>query len=81
MADDVGECVAVDVGLELPACRVRVPGADVFGLEALELLLRAEFVGLYGQSVDAPGPDDGGHIPYWSLSNSGRCCFLLVRWR
>jgi len=64
VADNVGECVAVDVGLELPACRVRVPGADVFGLEALEFLLRTEFVGLYGQSEDAPGPEFGGYIPY-----------------
>ena len=46
VADDGGERVAVDVGAPLPAGRVRVPGADVLGLQALELLLRAEFVGL-----------------------------------
>ncbi len=39
-------CVAVDVGLPLPARRVGVPRADVLGLEPLELLLVAEFVGL-----------------------------------
>lgn len=44
--DDAGLGVAVDVGLPLPAGRVWVAGADVFGLEPLELLLRAEFVGL-----------------------------------
>lgn len=64
VADNVGECVAVDVGLELPARRVGVPGADVFGLEALEFLLRAEFVGLYAKSVRAPGPNYGGYVPY-----------------
>jgi hypothetical protein len=36
----------VDVGLPLPARRVRVTGADVLGLEPLEFLLGAEFVGL-----------------------------------
>lgn len=46
MPDDAGFGVAVDVGLPLPARGVRVPGADVLGLEALELLLRAELVGL-----------------------------------
>lgn len=46
VADDAGLGVAVDVGLPLPARRVRVAGADVLGLEALELLLRAELVGL-----------------------------------
>lgn len=46
MPDDAGLGVAVDVGLPLPARGVRVPGADVLGLEALELLLRAELVGL-----------------------------------
>lgn len=64
VADNVGECVAVDVGLELPAGRVGVPGADVFGLEALEFLLRAEFVGLCVQLVRAPGPNYKGYIPY-----------------
>lgn len=39
MADDGGVCVAVDVGLELPAGRVWVTRADELGLEALELLL------------------------------------------
>jgi hypothetical protein len=39
--------VAVDVGLPLPARRVRVPRADVLGLEPLEFLLVAEFVGLF----------------------------------
>jgi hypothetical protein len=36
----------VDVGLPLPARRVRVSRADVLGLEPLEFLLVAEFVGL-----------------------------------
>lgn len=57
MADNVRECVAVDVGLELPARRVGVPGADVFGLEALEFLLRAEFVGLYCAVSKCPGSE------------------------
>lgn len=46
MPNDAGLCIAVDVGLPLPARRVRVPGTDVLGLEALKLLLRSEFVGL-----------------------------------
>lgn len=46
MADDARVCVAVDVGLPLPARRVRVAGADELGLEPLEFLLGAEFVGL-----------------------------------
>lgn len=48
VADDAGLGVAVDVRLPLPAGRVRVPGADVLGLEPLELLLGAELVGLCG---------------------------------
>jgi hypothetical protein len=39
--------VTVDVGLPLPARRVRVPRADVLGLQPLEFLLVAEFVGLF----------------------------------
>lgn len=46
MPDDARLGVAVDVGLPLPARRVRVARPDVFGLEALELLLRAQLVGL-----------------------------------
>lgn len=46
MADDAGLGVAVDVGLPLPGRGVWVAGADVFRLQALELLLRAELVGL-----------------------------------
>lgn len=46
MPNDAGLGIAVDVGLPLPARRVRVPGTDVLGLEALKLLLRSEFVGL-----------------------------------
>lgn len=46
MPNDAGLGVSVDIGLPLPARRVRVPGPDVLGLEALELLLRAELVGL-----------------------------------
>lgn len=64
MTDDAGLGVAVNVGLPLPARRVRVPGANVLGLEALELLLRAELVGLwvegdevsiFGQELDGRG--------------------------
>lgn len=36
----------MNVGAPLPARRVGVAGADVLGLQALELLLGAEFVGL-----------------------------------
>lgn len=46
MPDDAGLGVAMDVGFPLPTRRVRVPGPDVLGLKALELLLRAELVGL-----------------------------------
>ena len=46
MAGDGGERVAVDVGAPFPAGGVRVASADVLGLEALEFLLGAEFVGL-----------------------------------
>ena len=44
VADDARVRVAVDVGLPLPAVGVRVAGADVFGLQPLELLLRSELV-------------------------------------
>lgn len=44
--DDAGLGVAVDVGLPLPARRVRVPRTNVLGLQALEFLLGAELVGL-----------------------------------
>jgi hypothetical protein len=43
---EAGVGVAMDVGLPLPACRVGVASAYVFGLETLEFLLGAEFVGL-----------------------------------
>lgn len=46
MPDDARLGVAVDVGLPLPARRVRVARPDVFGLQALEFLLGAELVGL-----------------------------------
>ena len=46
MADDGRVRVALDVGAPLPAGRVGVAGADVLGLEALELLLVAKLVGL-----------------------------------
>lgn len=55
MADDAGLGVAVDVGLPLPARRVRVAGADVLGLEALELLLRAELIGLWEEGEEKGG--------------------------
>jgi len=50
VAGDARVGVAEDVGLPLPAGRVRVPCADVLGLQALEFLLRAELVGLRGGS-------------------------------
>lgn len=46
VADQARVSVAHDVGLPLPARRVGVAGANVLLLEALELLLRAKFVGL-----------------------------------
>lgn len=52
MPDDAGLGVAVDVGLPLPARGVRVPGTDVLGLEALELLLCAELVGHFDLCVE-----------------------------
>ena len=50
MAGDGRVRVALDVGPPLPARRVRVAGADVLCLEALEFLLGAELVGLAGVS-------------------------------
>jgi len=47
VAHQAGVGVTVDVGLPLPAGRVWMAGADVLGLEPLELLLRAELVGLF----------------------------------
>ena len=64
VADDVGKCVAVDVGLELPARRVGVAGTDVLGLEALEFLLRAQLVGLGGLSERITDSMDGGDAPF-----------------
>lgn len=46
MPNDAGLSVAVDVCLPLPARRVGVPRSDVLRLQALQLLLRAELVGL-----------------------------------
>lgn len=54
--NDAGLGVAVDVGLPLPARRVRVAGANVLGLEALELLLGAELVGLQRDTVPVSNP-------------------------
>ncbi len=47
MSDIRGVRVAVDVGGPVVFGRVGVAGADVAGLEGLELLLGAEFVGLW----------------------------------
>ena len=44
--------VSVDVGCPFEFCGVGVAGAYVAGLELLELLLRAEFVGLVGGEVE-----------------------------
>lgn len=66
MADHAGLGVAVDVGLPLPARRVRVACADVLGLEALELLLRAQLVGLRG----------GGGVLVWLIT---ACHHVSVR--
>lgn len=46
MAGDGRVRVALDVGAPFPAGSVGVTGADVLGLEALEFLLVAKFVGL-----------------------------------
>lgn len=46
MTSDGGVCVAVDVGLELPAGRVWVAGTDELGLEAFKFLLVAQLIGL-----------------------------------
>lgn len=48
MADVGGVRVAVDVGGPFVLGGVGVTCADVTGLELLQLLLSAEFVGLYG---------------------------------
>lgn len=70
MPDDAGLGVAVDVGLPLPARGVWVPSTDVLGLEALELLLCAELVGLRSmcQFNQCSGRDDqigmGRGIPF-----------------
>lgn len=49
MSNDAGLGVAVNVGFPLPAGRVGVAGADVLGLQPLELLLGAQLVGLQGE--------------------------------
>ncbi len=46
VSDDARVGVAKDVGLPLPARRVRVASADVLGLQALELLLVTKLVRL-----------------------------------
>lgn len=46
VTDNTRVGVAMDVGLPFPARRVGVSGANVFGLEAFQLLLGTEFVGL-----------------------------------
>lgn len=64
VADDAGFGIAVDVGLPLPARRVRVSRADVLGLQPLELLLRAQFVGLESPEaklVSFSGVTEGCH--------------------
>jgi len=57
---DVGRvAVAVDVGRPFVLCGVGVAGADVAGLELLELLLGAEFVGLGGGGGGVSGEGKG----------------------
>lgn len=46
MTDNTRIGIAMNVGLPFPARRVGVSCADVFGLEAFQLLLGTEFVGL-----------------------------------
>lgn len=46
VSGDARVCVAVDVGLPLPARCVRVSSADELGLEPFEFLLVSEFIGL-----------------------------------
>lgn len=54
MSDIACQTIAVDVGRPFEFGGVGVAGADVAGLELLELLLRAEFVGLErGVRVDS----------------------------
>ncbi len=50
----------MDVGGPVVLCRVGVAGADVAGLEGLELLLGAEFVGLEGEGGGLVGGKEGG---------------------
>jgi len=61
--------VAVDVGRPFVLCGVGVAGADVAGLELLELLLGAEFVGLGGGGgVSGEGKGKWGGwegVPLW----------------
>ena len=65
MPGDARVCVAVDVGLPLPARRVRVSGADELGLEPLEFLLVAEFIGLLMRVVSICGMVSGrDNVPF-----------------
>lgn len=56
VADDGRVRVALDVGAPLPAGRVGVAGTNVLGLEALELLLVTELVGLGALSASLLRP-------------------------
>ena len=65
MPGEARVCVAVDVGLPLPARRVGVSRADVLGLEPLEFLLVAELVGLFVLLlVVEKGFGKGGNGPF-----------------
>jgi hypothetical protein len=46
VANNAGICVSVDVGFPLPRCCVWMPCPDELGLQTLEFLLGAKFVGL-----------------------------------
>lgn len=75
MSDDGRERVAVDVGAPFPARRVGVAGAYIFRLKALELLLRAEFVGLRRKLVSVlqnKYRNSVKHIPWlvWFVSKA-----------
>ncbi len=65
----------MDIACPFEFCRVGVPGAYVAGLELLELLLGAEFVGLCGGVVRlwwvVRGVEERGGVPCWGWGGWG----------
>lgn len=79
MAGNGGVGIALDVDSPLPAGSIGVTGTDVLGLEALEFLLVAEFVGLRKRLAEAELAQGGGRRYHCERRFRERACIDALR--